>query len=141
MLCHVFPQADIPVVQLSIDATADRDALYDIGRKLSALRDEGVLIFASGNVVHNLRRVEWENPNGSNETLAFNRAIIDLVERRDDAARMHYEQLPHAANAVPTPEHYLPLIYTLGAAVGEPAETFNDHCELGAIAMTGFVFG
>ena len=141
VLCHMFPDADIPVVQLSVDATLSKDEIYEIGKSLAPLREEGYLIFASGNVVHNLRRVDWDNPNGSPECLAFNDAITEYVLARNDKAVMACEAVPHATYAVPTPEHYLPLIYCLGAAEGEAPTVFNNHCELGAIAMTGYAFG
>ena len=141
VLCHMFPEADIPVVQLSVDGTLSKDEIYEIGKSLAPLREEGYLIFASGNVVHNLRRVDWDNPNGSPECLAFTDAITEYVLARNDKAVLEYEAVPHAAYAVPTPEHYLPLIYCLGAAEGEAPTVFNNHCELGAIAMTGYAFG
>ena len=141
VLCHMFPDADIPVVQLSVDATLSKDEIYEIGKSLAPLREEGYLIFASGNVVHNLRRVDWDNPKGSPECIAFNEAITNYVVARNDKAVVAYETVPNAAYAVPTPEHYLPLIYCLGAAEGETPEVFNNHCELGAIAMTGYSFG
>lgn len=140
VLCHMFPEADIPVVQLSVDATLSKDEIFEIGKALAPLREEGYLIFASGNVVHNLRRVDWDNPNGSPECLAFNDAITEYVLARNDQAVMEYEAVSHAAYAVPTPEHYLPLVYCLGAAEGEAPTVFNNHCDLGAIAMTGFIF-
>lgn len=141
VLCHMFPDADIPVVQLSVDGALSKDEIYEIGKSLAPLRDEGYLIFASGNVVHNLRMVDWDNPNGSDECIAFNEAITNNVVARNDKAVVAYETVPNAAYAVPTPEHYLPLIYCLGAAEGETPEVFNNHCELGAIAMTGYAFG
>lgn len=141
VLAHMFPNADIPVVQLSVDGTISEEKMYEIGGKLAALRDEGYLVFASGNVVHNLRRVDWGNPSGSPETAAFNKAVIDMVEARDDAGVMNYRDLEHASYAVPTPEHFDPLIYILGAAKGEKPFVFNDHSELGSISMTGFAFG
>ena len=141
VLCHMFPDADIPVVQLSVDATLSKDEIYEIGKSLAPLREEGYLIFASGNVVHNLRRVDWDNPKGSPECIAFNEAITNYVVARNDKAVVAYETVPNAAYAVPTPEHYLPLIYCLGAAERETPEVFNNHCELGAIAMTGYSFG
>lgn len=141
VLCHIFPNADIPVVQLSVDGTIAKEEMYEIGRQLAPLRDEGYLIFASGNVVHNLHRVEWNNANGSDRTINFNKLVTELVMNRDDKAVMEYEKLPDADYAVPTPEHYLPLIYMLGAAEHEKPEVFNNHCELGAIAMTGYAFG
>ena len=141
VLCHMFPDADIPVVQLSVDGTISKEEMYEIGRQLAPLRDEGYLIFASGNVVHNLRMVEWENKNGSKQTVRFNEYVTGRVLERDDKAVMEYEKIPDADYAVPTPEHYLPLIYMLGAAKGEEPVVFNNHCELGAIAMTGYTFG
>jgi 4,5-DOPA dioxygenase extradiol len=91
VLCHMFPTADIPVVQLSVDGTISREAILEIGRQLAPLRDEGYLIFASGNVVHNLRRVEWENPNGSEACIAFNETVKEKIAARDDRAVMQYE--------------------------------------------------
>ena len=141
VLCHMFPAADIPVVQLSVDGTISRETIIEIGRQLAPLRDEGYLIFASGNVVHNLRRVEWENPNGSEAWIAFNETVKEKIAVRDDLAVMQYEKLEHVAYAVPTPDHFLPLLYILGATESEKPTVFNDRCNLGAIAMTGFAFG
>lgn len=140
VLVHMFPKADIPVVQLSVDGTLALEQCYEIGQKLSALRDEEYLIFGSGNVVHNLRRVEWDNPDGTKMTHAFNDYIIDAVKAGNKEKVIHYADGPEAAYAVPTPEHYLPLIYCLGAADGDRAEVFNNVCNLGSMAMTGFVW-
>ena len=141
VLVHLFPDADIPVVQLSIDGEAEPAELYAMAEKLAPLRDEGVLIVGSGNVVHNLRRVEWDNPGGSKQTEAFNADVVQAVVARDDEAVIHWESNPNADYAVPTPDHFLPLIMCLGAAQDEIAKVFNDVCNLGAIAMTGFVLG
>lgn len=140
VLVHMFPKADIPVVQLSVDGTLTGEQCHEIGQKLSALRDEGYLIFGSGNVVHNLRRVEWDNQDGTKMTHAFNDYIIDAVKAGNKEKVIHYADGPEAAYAVPTPEHYLPLIYCLGAADGNRAEVFNNVCNLGSMAMTGFVW-
>lgn len=141
VLVHMFPGADIPVVQLSVNSTLESQQHYAIGKKLSPLRDEGYLILGSGNVVHNLRKVNWDNPGGTKETVDFNQAIRELIERRDDEAVIRYRDLPNAAYAVPTPDHFLPLLYILGASEGEKPFVFNDVCNLGAIAMTGYAFG
>ena len=141
VLVHMFPEADIPVVQISVDGTLDAVSLYEIGWKLAALRDEGYLIFGSGNVVHNLRLVDWNNPDGTEMAHTFNNYILDAVQSGDRAKVIAYENGPEAAYAVPTPEHYLPLIYCLGAGRGEQVEVFNNICNLGSMAMTGFVFG
>lgn len=141
VLCHMFPDASIPVVQLSVDADLSANEIYKIGQDLAPLREEGYLIFASGNVVHNLRRVEWDNPGGTKQTLTFNDAIIRDVTDRNDTAVINYSGYDYSTYAVPTPEHFLPLLYMLGAAEGEKPTVFNNHCELGSIAMTGFAFG
>ena len=141
VLVHMFSDADIPVVQLSVDGTLPKEKLFEIGEKLSALRDHGYLIFGSGNVVHNLRRVEWDNPDGTPMTHAFNDYIVDAVLNGKKAKVVNYENGPEFAYAVPTPEHYLPLVYCLGAASRDRAEVFNNVCNLGSMAMTGFFFG
>lgn len=137
---HMFPAADIPIVELSIDRNITPAGAFETGKKLSALRDEGYLIFGSGNVVHNLREVDWNNPNGTDKTLNFNQKIIDAVTAGDAEKIISYEKIPDAAYAVPTPEHFLPLIYCLGAAQGDNAMVFNNVCNLGSMAMTGFTF-
>ncbi|MBQ9045148.1 MAG: 4,5-DOPA dioxygenase extradiol [Oscillospiraceae bacterium] len=141
VLVHMFPEADIPVVQLSVDRRLSPARCYALGQKLAALREEGYLIFGSGNVVHNLRLVEWNNPGGTAQTVRFNDHIIDRIRARDDAAVIGYADAPDAAYAVPTPDHFLPLLYILGAAEGEQPLVFNNVCNLGSMAMTGFAFG
>ena len=141
VLVHMFPRADIPVVQLSVDGTLSAEECFELGKKLSVLRQEGYLIFGSGNVVHNLRRVEWDNPDGTRMTHAFNDYIINAVKNGENDKVIHYTSGPDAAYAVPTPEHYLPIVYCLGAANGDTAAVFNNVCNLGSMAMTGFIWG
>ena len=140
VLVHMFPDADIPVVQLSVDGTLSTDKMYEIGHKLSALRDEGYLIFASGNVVHNLRLVQWDNPDGTEMAHRFNDYIVDAVLAGEHEKVINYQDGPDSRYAVPTPDHYIPLIYAIGAAGNDKAEVFNKVCNLGSMAMTGFVF-
>ncbi len=137
---HMFPAADIPVVEFSVNGDISAQEIFDIGVKLSDLRAEGYLIFGSGNVVHNLREIEWENPHGSDKTLKFNKTVIDAVKAGDAEKIIHYEKIADADYAIPTPEHYLPLVYCMGAADGDGAKVFNDICNLGSMAMTGFIF-
>lgn len=141
VLVHMFPKADISVVQLSVDQGASARDAYEIGRALESLRDQGFLIVGSGNTVHNLGMVEWGNEGGTKRAHRFDNAVVDAVKRRDDETAIAYEKLPDAAYAVPTPDHYLPLLYCLGAAPGEKPCVFNNVCNLGSIAMTGFAFG
>ncbi len=141
VLCRMYPQADIPVVQLSLDAGAPPDFHYALGRELGALRKEGVLILGSGNMVHNLRTMAWQEE-GFDWAVESDRAMAALISATDHNALVAYEKLPHARQAIPTEEHYLPLLYVLGAAGdGEPATFFNDKVTLGSVSMRGVRLG
>ena len=137
----MFPGAPIPVVQLSIDGIEGPQNAYDIGKALAPLREKGYLLLGSGNIVHNLRRLEWDNPNGSPQADRFDAFITGLVKKRDNEKIIHYEDNPAAASAAPTADHFLPLLYTLGAAQGEKPEIFNNVRNTGSLSMTGYLFG
>jgi 4,5-DOPA dioxygenase extradiol len=116
VLCHVFPEADIPVLQLSIDEMQPAAFHYDVAKRLASLRDEGVLVMGSGNLVHNLHAYAW----GRRQIKPFDWAerfeerARDLILAGDDEALVNYEMLGRDARlSVPTPEHYLPLLYVL----------------------------
>ena len=141
ILVHIFPEADIPVVQLSVNGDITERAAYDLGQRLASLREKGYLIMGSGNVVHNLRRVEWENEHGSLAADRFDEAIKAAIEQRDDEAVIDYHRYPAADYAVPTPDHFLPLLYILGASQGESPYIFNNVRNLGSMALTGYAFG
>ncbi len=140
-LVHMFPHATIPVVQLSVNGVIGPRGCYEMGRLLAQLRNQGFMIMGSGNVVHNLRRVNWDSDHGSKETIEFNDYITAAIESRDDRAVIDYQTNKWANYAVPTPDHFLPLLYVLGAAEGEKPLVFNNVCNLDAIAMTGYAFG
>jgi 4,5-DOPA dioxygenase extradiol len=124
VLTHVFPAADIPVVQLSIDATAPPEAHIALGKRLTPLRDDGVLIVGSGNVVHNLGAMRAGN-GGDPWAARFERHIEGLIERGDLESLADGCALgPDAARAIPTPEHYLPLLYVLATQQAGDAVTF-----------------
>lgn len=117
VLCHLFPEADVPVVQLSIDETRPPEFHYEIGKRLAPLRDEGVLIMGSGNLVHNLHTYAW----GRHLTEAFDWAVRfekrarELLLSDDHRPLINYEALGRDAMlSIPTPEHYLPLLYVIG---------------------------
>lgn len=143
VLCRMFPKAEIPVVQLSVDAAAPPEAHFALGRALRPLREEGILLLASGNVVHNLRRVDWANEAGGYPWAdAFDGAIREsiLAGRYGDVVDFRRTS-PQAELAVPTPDHFYPLLYTLGAAEPEDALTvFNDARTLGSLSMTSYLF-
>ena len=140
VLTHVYPKADIPVVQISIDASQPPQFHYDLGKRLAPLRDEGVLIFGSGNIVHNLgvmRRGDTGHNNGGFDWAErFNTFARAALTGRNDQALIDYAlQGADARQSIPTPEHYLPLLYVLGAGAGEALVIENDGLEMGSISM------
>lgn len=142
VLAHMYPDADVPVVQLAMDLSRPLPAHYDIGRRLAPLRDEGVLILGSGDVVHNLRAaVRAENAQPLDWAQHFHDAVRDRLVAGDHVALIDPGALgPEARMAVD--EHYLPLLYVLGATTpGEPVSLFNDHVDLGSISMLGARIG
>lgn len=145
VLCHVYPNADIPVVQLSIDATKGADQHFEIGRMLAPLRDEGVLILGSGNVIHNLRMYAWGRLSQEpyDWAVRFENKAMDLIRASDHAALIHYEALGQdAALSIPTPDHYLPLLYVLGARHADDAIRFPvSGIEGKALSMLGLKVG
>ena len=143
VLAHAFPRADVPVVQLAIDASKPLDYHLDLGSKLAPLMDDGVWIMASGNVVHNLRAIDWHNADGG----------FDWAQRFDDDARQLVLERPSELGdllqsddwrlAVPTPDHFLPLAYVAGiaAATGKKTDVLIDGCTMGALSMTSYGVG
>jgi 4,5-DOPA dioxygenase extradiol len=124
VLVHAYPAANVPVVQLSIDGTQPPTYHYELARRLRPLRDEGVLIVGSGNVVHNLARLRWDQDGPPHDAWAvhFNSYVRDALARGDHEALVHYERAGESAKlAVPMPDHYLPLLYV--AAQQHEAET------------------
>ena len=118
VLCHVYPEADVPVVQLSIDETQPPSFHFDLGRRLAPLRDEEVLIVGSGNLVHNLHAYAWgrHTPEPYDWAVRFEESAKDLMLADLFEPLIEYESLGRdALLAIPTPEHYLPLLYVLGA--------------------------
>lgn len=114
--------------------------MYQLGTKLQVLRDEGYLIMGSGNIVHNLRCLEWENPSGSPATIEFDQYISNAVLENDVNTVINYSNHSQASYAVPTPDHYLPLIYIMGASESAKPTVFNQTYNSGSLSMTGFIF-
>ncbi|HET6874690.1 MAG TPA: 4,5-DOPA dioxygenase extradiol [Acidimicrobiales bacterium] len=143
VLVHAFPAADIPVVQLSINATKPFDYHLDIGRRLAPLRRRGVLILGSGNVVHNLRRIAWDQPDrGYDWADRFDETVVEVM-RSDPAALPSVTSDPDYALAVPTPDHFIPLLYLAGLAdaSGETPDIPVSGCAMGSLSMTCFTIG
>jgi 4,5-DOPA dioxygenase extradiol len=139
----MYPEAGIPVVQLSLDAGLTGAGHYELAKKLGPLRDEGVLILASGNIVHNLPLVDFSRDDGAEWAARFNDKIKQLIldDAPDELAA--FEKLgPEARMAAPTPEHFLPLLYALAVKTeGERVSFFNDKIVMGAISMTSAMIG
>ena len=143
VLTHMFPDADIPVVQLSINAELPFEYHLELGAQLAPLRERGVLIVASGNVVHNLRQVDWQLPDsGFDWAHRFNEEAISLMTDSPKdmvGLRQHHD----FANAVPTADHFLPVLYLAGlaTAAGTNAEVLIDGYAYGSLSMTAFTVG
>jgi len=141
----MYPEADIPMVQLSIDGTADAETHFQLGRKLSALRDRGVMIIASGNVVHNLRMVRWQESAAPYPwAQSFNQFVRDNINWRGEGRHplVDYQQHEGAALSIPTPEHYLPLLYILGCRHDEETVAIIiDGIEMASLSMLSLQVG
>lgn len=143
VLVHVFPAADVPVVQLSINATKPFGYHLDLGARLAPLRERGVLIVASGNVVHNLRRIDWSRPEaGFDWALRFNEATAQIMTTTPGQA-IDLQGHPDYALAAPTPDHFIPLLYLAGlaAAGGQPARILVDGYAMGSLSMASYTLG
>jgi len=145
VLRHMYPQADIPAFQLSLDQRRSFREHLELGREIQSLRDRGVLILGSGNIVHNLRRINWGDPHGAYDwAVEFDARVKTAVNAHDASALAAPQKWgePLLATAHPTPEHYLPLLYCMGGItehdeVSYPYEGFD----FGSISMRMILFG
>jgi len=145
VLRHVYPHADVPVVQLSIDGTKPAEYHYEVGKRLATLRDQGVMIVGSGNLVHNLRLYRRNDgpANPMDWAVKFDARARDLMLGKDYESLLRYERLgQEAALSIPTPDHYLPLLYVLGAADKKEAIHFPvDGIDGGSMSMRAVQIG
>jgi 4,5-DOPA dioxygenase extradiol len=145
VLCHVWPKADVPVVQLSIDGRAPAARHLEIGRALAPLRDEGILILGSGNIVHNLGDAFGRMRAGDATTpewaSRFDEAVAHALEAHDGDALARLIESPEGRKAHPTPEHYLPLLYVAGAGGEDPVSFPITGFDLGSLSMRAVVLG
>jgi 4,5-DOPA dioxygenase extradiol len=140
VLRYLYPRADIPVIQLSLDASLSGPQHYALAQRLAPLRDEGVLVLGSGNVVHNLRMLQFDPAAMAPPwAVSFNAAVrAGLQAGRHDALAAYESLDAGAALSVPTPEHYLPLLYVLALArAGDAVSMPIDGMDLGSISMLG----
>jgi 4,5-DOPA dioxygenase extradiol len=139
VLRHVYPEADVPIVQLSIDESQPAAFHYEIGRKLAPLREEGVLIVGSGNLVHNLHTYAWGKhmPDPYDWAVRFENDAKALLVSGDDKPLVRYESMgPEALLSIPTPDHYLPLLYVVGTKQQGETVTFPvEGVDGGSISM------
>lgn len=144
---HMYPNADIPVLQLSIDYGKPASYHYELAKQLSSLRKKGVLIIGSGNMVHNLRMIDWRKLNepdyGFDWAIEMNNVFKEKIADRNHKALMDYENLNKAAKlAIPTPDHYYPLMYILGLQDNkDDLSFFNDKMVGGSLNMTSVKIG
>ena len=143
VLKRLFPLADVPVVQISLDRSKSPLQHYQLGQQLKELREEGVLIVSSGNIVHNLRMVVWDDKLKFDWAEAFDTNIKQWILANDHEPMIKYEKQGRAAElAINSAEHYLPLLYTLGLKEdGESVSFFADKVTMGAISMRSVRFG
>jgi len=143
VLRAMYPDAGIPVVQLSLDRNSAAGAHYLRGTQLAPLRSEQVLILGTGNIVHNLGMIDFRRADGFDWAVRFNEEIKRRILAGDHDALAAYEALgPEARLAVPDPEHYLPLLYALAArGRSEKVSFFNDQIVMGSISMTSVLIG
>lgn len=143
VLAHMFPDADVPVVQLSINATQPLDYHVDIGARLAPLLDEGVLVVGSGNVVHNLRRIDWSSPNeGVDWNQRFDEAAWDTL-RDEPGDILRLAEHRDFEMAVPTPDHFIPLLYLAGLAAAKQTgiHRWTEGYAYGSLSMACYTAG
>jgi 4,5-DOPA dioxygenase extradiol len=145
VLCHVFPEANVPVVQLSIDETQPPKFHYDLGVRLGPLRDEGILIMGSGNLVHNLHAYAWgrHTKQPFDWAIRFEKQAREMLVAGNDEPLIDYESLgSDAVLSVPTPDHYLPLMYVMGARSKDDEVSFPvEGIDGGSVSMLTVRFG
>jgi len=142
VLKRMFPQADVPVIQMSLDANIEAQKHYDISRQLKELREEGVLIIGSGNIVHNLRMARFDD-SAYDWAVEFDQRIANWITQNDHDPIIHYEKGDQAAAlAINTAEHYIPLLYALALKEeNEPVSFFADKVMGGSLSMRSVRIG
>lgn len=143
VLAHMYPRADVPIVQIAIDGTEPPLFHYELGRQLSSLREEGIMLVGSGNVVHNLRVIRRGDGSSAYPwAIRFNEAVLGLLEKHEHAPLVDYHSLGEPALlSVPTPEHFLPMLYIAGARRDDDTlSILTDGIELASISMLSFAY-
>lgn len=139
VLVHMYPEANVPMVQMSLDQNLSPREHYELGKKLASLQDEGYLVIGSGNVVHSFKYMDLKNEDGLPFAIHFDDVIEQAILSYKHDICIDYQKITDADKAVPTTEHYDPLLYILGMA-GEKITVFNKSVIFGGFSMTGYVF-
>lgn len=140
-LSNMYPDGDVPVVPMSVDVDMTPEEAFELGRKLAPLRHEGVLLFATGNIVHQVDMVDHNTKTGLDWAVEFDQRIKDLTLARRFDELLDYRSIAHHELAVPTVDHYYPFLTILGASDADDEITvFNNYCELASLSMTSYLF-
>jgi 4,5-DOPA dioxygenase extradiol len=141
VLCNMYPDADVPVVMVSTDTSASPESVYETGKVLSDFRNNGAMVIASGNIVHNLSLVNWDMKDGYAWADDFDKSVKDAILSGSFSVPVNYQSIDNYRYAVPSVDHYYPLIAALGAADRNDKITiWNEYRELGSMSMTSYLF-
>ena len=141
VLSNMYPGADVPVVMVSVNRNLTPLEQFEIGKRLEPLRGDGALIIGSGNIVHNLGMVDWRMDDGYDWAYKFDSDIKSTILKGDFEKIVNYNDLEFSELAIPTPDHFYPLLNILGAvSKEEDVKIFNNVCELGSMFMTSYIF-
>ena len=144
---HLYPNANVPVIQMSIDYSLSAEQHFELAQKLQVLRNKGILIIGSGNIIHNLQLIDWQNFNKDNHGYDWAKEahsdFTNYLLNEDFKSLLNYQNHSQAWNlAIPTPDHYLPLLYTIGLKnKNEELQLFNDKFVAGSLSMTSVRIG
>jgi 4,5-DOPA dioxygenase extradiol len=143
VLIKMFPSADIPVLQMSLDYRQGPKYHYELAKQLAFLRNKGVLIVGSGNIIHNLRMARWQSNEPYDWAVDFDQQVKELIDTRSHEPLINYDSLGTPAKlSIPTNEHYIPMLSALALQNDEDETSyFNDHIDMGSMAMRSFVVG
>ena len=140
VLCNMYPKADVPVVIISTPVNYTPEQLFEVGKRLRGLSDEDILILGSGNVVHNLRILDWQSNDGYDWAINFDNYIRDCIVHNRYEDLIQSVNTPYFKKAAPSVEHFYPVIMTASAGWGRKVGVWNEGCLQGSLSMTSYIF-